>query len=112
DLRKLGLRGRRVRNDRISIPPPTVGMVSDFLLTAHFHDETLVRRYPPLVVFVVILETVDLCSTGTLVAGGGQLQCTLSIFEFNNVLHAPLAPTPFADNHGPVVILQTRRDDF
>ena len=54
----------------------------------------------------------NVLSAGPVIAGGGQLERAFASFQFDDVLHAALAPGAFADDHGPLVVLQAGRQDF
>ena len=56
--------------------------------------------------------TVDVLAAGTPVAGGGELQRPQASFQENDFLNGSLAEGPLADDHGPVVVLETGGHDL
>ena len=54
----------------------------------------------------------DILAAGTVIAGRRQLQRAAAAFQLDDVLHAPFAPGPLADDRRPFVILQTGTDNL
>ena len=66
----------------------------------------------PIVVFARALESMDILSTRTQIAGRCQLQRAAPSLQFNNVLHTAFAPSPFTDDDRTFVILQACCDNL
>ena len=69
-------------------------------------------HHAPIVVLTSALESMDILSAGTQIAGRGQLQRTASSLQFDNVLHTAFTPGPFTDDDRTIVILQARRHNL
>ena len=84
------------------------------LVRVDFENQIVVRKDAPFIRFLGVGETVNVLTTGAVVGRGRQLKGRLRTFDVHvdHRLNAAFAESGAAQNHRPLVVLQSTGDDF